>query len=155
MRKKTVNTIIAVVACAAVGVGGFALAGGFNPKSNTPTRDYTSTDDSGYTQKVEGVKYVMSSNVEDVTYDLADPLIINDTYYFTLEEPSDVPELDEESAESFKFSHFEYNYGEAELMSESPVKFRLKVAAKDVSYLKVVCVFKKVPKSVSDNTAQV
>lgn len=151
MRRKTKSIIASVVACACVGVAGFALAGGFSPK--TENRDYSKTD-SNYTQNVEGISYTMSSNVEGVTYELSDPLIVNDTYYFTLEEPAEAPTGttgSESNTVKFTFSHFEYNYGTAELISEDPIKFRLKVSAKDVPLLKIVAVFKSESSIKPDN----
>ena len=147
MRRKTKSIIASVVACACVGVAGFALAGGFSPK--TENRDYSKTD-SNYTQNVDGISYTMSSNVEGVTYELADPLIVNDTYYFTLEVPAEAPTLEGSTVE-FTFSHFEYNYGTTELISEDPIKFRLKVSAKDVPLLKIVAVFKSESSIKPDN----
>ncbi len=153
MKRKTKSIIAGVCACAVVGVAGFALAGGFQPKEEA--RDFLSTD-GNYTQKVDSVSYVMSTNIDGVKYDLPDPLIVNDTYYFTLEVPTEDITIDKTDASTveFKFVRFDVNYGELELINEDPLQFRLKVAAKDVSLLKVIAVFEeKVNIKVDDNTA--
>ncbi|MBE5731419.1 MAG: hypothetical protein E7353_00160 [Clostridiales bacterium] len=152
MRRKTKGILTTLVVSACVGVAGFALAGGFSPKEET--RDMTKTD-SSYTQNVDGVSYSMSSNIEGVTFELPDPLVVNGTYYFTLEAPAEVPTIEGSTVE-FTFSHFEYNYGTAELMSEDPLTFRLTVAEKDVSKLKVKAIFEAEEKiNTGNNSAEV
>ena len=139
MRQKTKNGIIATVAVVCAGVAGFAIAGGFN---NQEVRDYTKND-SGYSQQVGQIKYSMTSNVEGYSYDLPDPVVIGDTYYFTLEAPENIEKTSDNVYDVFNFSHFTANAGKLSCINVQNKTFQLEVQSKDLSTLKITAVFVK------------